>query len=75
MSRPLPQTSRGSDLIDLELENSNSPLRRLLAHNDVIFALGVAMILATLLIPLPTFLMSMPWTRAISKPVGTAPSR
>jgi len=34
-------------------------LARLLAHNDVIFALGVAMVLITLLIPLPTIMMDM----------------
>ncbi len=32
-------------------------LQRLLASNDIIFALGVAMVLCTLLIPLPTFLL------------------
>ncbi len=67
----MPQTSRGSDLIDLELENSNSTLRRLLVHNDVIFALGVAMILATLLIPLPTFLMDLLLSCSIAVAVAT----
>ncbi len=32
-------------------------LGRLLAHNDILFAAGVAMVLATLLIPLPTFVL------------------
>ena len=36
-----------------------TPLGRLLAHNDIVFALGIATVLATLLIPMPTFLMDM----------------
>ncbi len=31
----------------------------MLAHNDILFALGIGMVLATLLIPLPTFLLDM----------------
>jgi len=36
-----------------------SPLGRLIRHNDLIFAGGVAMVLATLLIPMPLFVMDM----------------
>ncbi|MBN1554647.1 MAG: flagellar biosynthesis protein FlhA [Phycisphaerae bacterium] len=41
------------------LDNPSPGLARLLKHNDFIFAMGVAMVLVTLLIPLPTFLMDM----------------
>jgi len=41
------------------LKNPGPGLSRLLAHNDIIFAMGVAMVLVTLLIPLPTFIMDM----------------
>jgi flagellar biosynthesis protein FlhA len=34
-------------------------LQRLFAHNDVLFVGGVAMVLATLMVPLPTFLMDL----------------
>ena len=36
-----------------------SPLGRLIRHNDLLFAGGVAMVLATLLIPMPLFIMDM----------------
>jgi len=35
------------------------PLHHLMAHNDVLFALGVGMVLATLLVPLPSFLLDL----------------
>lgn len=41
------------------LDNPTPGLARLLKHNDFIFAMGVAMVLVTLLIPLPTFFMDM----------------
>ncbi|MBI5724565.1 MAG: FHIPEP family type III secretion protein [Planctomycetes bacterium] len=34
-------------------------LGRLIASNDIVFAMGVAMVLATLLVPLPTFMMDV----------------
>ncbi len=46
----------------LEAGQEEVPVRgisRLLAHNDVVFAVGVAMILVTMLIPLPTFLLDV----------------
>jgi flagellar biosynthesis protein FlhA len=43
----------------IDLDSVGPGLKRLLAHNDVVFALGVAMVLMTLLIPLPTFMMDM----------------
>ncbi len=46
--------------LDSPLLNAASPgLRRLLAHNDILFALGLATVLATLVIPLPTVLLDM----------------
>ncbi|MCP4590765.1 MAG: hypothetical protein GY842_08470, partial [bacterium] len=35
------------------------PLGRLMAHNDILFAAGLAMVLATLLVPLPSFLLDL----------------
>jgi len=35
------------------------PLRQLMAQNDIVFALGLALVLATLLVPLPTFLLDL----------------
>jgi flagellar biosynthesis protein FlhA len=52
----VPQTD--SQSIPL-LGGKSSHIGRLLAHNDLIFAAGLAMILATLLIPLPTFLLDL----------------
>ncbi len=40
-------------------EDAPQGIKKLLAHNDLVFALGVAMVLVTLLIPLPTFVMDM----------------
>jgi len=47
------------------------PLGRLLAHNDALFAFGLAMVLATLLIPLPTFLLDLLLACSIALAVGT----
>ena len=41
------------------LAHSSAGFRGLLAHNDIIFAAGLTCVLATLLLPLPTFLMDM----------------
>ena len=46
-------------------------LHRLLAHNDILFACGLAMVLATLLIPLPTFLLDLLLACSIAIAVGT----
>ncbi len=37
----------------------NATIRHLMANNDVVFAIGLAVILATLLIPLPTMMLDM----------------
>ncbi len=41
------------------LDLQPSFLNRLLAHNDIIFAFGLAVVLTALLMPLPTFMMDM----------------
>ncbi len=46
-------------------------LGRLLAHNDIVFAAGLTCILATLLLPLPTFLMDMLLSTSIAVALGT----
>ncbi len=46
-------------------------MRRLLAHNDILFAGGLAMVLATLLIPIPTFLLDILLAGSIAVAVGT----
>ncbi|MFO8014486.1 MAG: flagellar biosynthesis protein FlhA [Phycisphaerae bacterium] len=46
-------------------------LGRLVAHNDILFAGGLAMVLATLLIPLPTFLLDLLLASSIAIAVGT----
>ncbi len=52
--------------------NSTSPtLNRLLAQNDILFACGVAVVLTTLLIPLPTFLLDMLLTCSIAISIAT----
>jgi len=51
---------QGQNSISASGPGSLSPgTRRLYAHNEIIFALGIAMIMTTLLIPLPTFLMDL----------------
>jgi len=52
-------------------ERAGGSLRRLIAHNDVLFALGLAMVLTTLLIPLPTFLLDLLLASSIAVAVGT----
>ncbi len=48
-----------------------SNLKGLLAHNDIVFALGLAVVLATLLIPLPTFLLDMLLSCSIAVSIAT----
>ena len=53
------------------LDTSSPGLKKLLANNDIVFALGVAMILATLLIPLPTFMMDVLLACSIAVAIAT----
>ena len=46
-------------------------LKRLLSHNDLMFALGIATVLTTLLIPLPTFILDMLLAISISVSIAT----
>jgi flagellar biosynthesis protein FlhA len=46
-------------------------LGRLLAHNDIVFAAGLTCVLATLLLPLPTFLMDMLLSTSIAVALAT----
>jgi flagellar biosynthesis protein FlhA len=46
-------------------------LNRVLAQNDVVFALGVGVVLATLLIPLPTFLLDLLLSCSIAVSIST----
>jgi len=46
-------------------------LRALLAHNDLLFAGGLAVVLATLLIPLPTFLLDLLLSCSIAISIAT----
>jgi len=48
-----------------------SMLGRLLAHNDVVFAVGLAVVLATLLIPMPTFLLDLLLSCSIAVAIAT----
>ena len=43
----------------LQLGPPSSMIQRLFANNDIVLSLGLAMILATLLLPLPTFLLDL----------------
>jgi len=53
------------------VKTAGGPLGRLVAHNDILFAFGLAMVLATLLIPLPTFLLDLLLACSIAIAVGT----
>ncbi len=54
------------------LLNSSSPgLNRLLAHNDLVFAAGLAVVLATLIIPLPTFILDILLACSIAVAIAT----
>jgi len=46
-------------------------LPRIFVHNEVVFAIGVAVVLATLLIPLPTFVLDMLLSCSIAVAIGT----
>ncbi len=46
-------------------------LSRILANNDILFAIGVATVLATLLIPLPTFLLDLMLSCSIAVALAT----
>ncbi|MFW6061377.1 MAG: flagellar biosynthesis protein FlhA [Planctomycetota bacterium] len=54
--------------------NDSAPsagVTRLLRHNDIVFALGVAMVLVTMLIPLPTFILDLLLTVSIAVALAT----
>ncbi len=53
------------------LDYAHSGLNRILRHNDALFAVGLAVVLATLLIPLPTFLMDLLLACSISISLAT----
>lgn len=53
------------------LDRSNSRLTRILAHHDLMFAFGLGLVLATLLIPLPTFLLDMMLSISIAVAIAT----
>jgi len=53
------------------LDSDHAGFGRLLAHNDIIFAAGLAMVLATLLIPLPTFLMDVLLSVSVAAAMAT----
>jgi len=50
---------------------AGSALQRLISQNDIVFAGALAMVLATLLIPLPTFLLDLLLAVSISVSVAT----
>ncbi len=50
---------------------NGGPLNRVLANNDILFAIGVATVLATLLIPLPTFLLDLMLSCSIAVALAT----
>ena len=52
-------------------QTSSAGLRGLLAHNDIIFATGLTCVLATLLLPLPTFVMDMLLSTSIAIALAT----
>jgi flagellar biosynthesis protein FlhA len=53
------------------LDRTDSRLGRLLAHHDVMFAVGLGMVLATLLIPLPTYMLDMLLSCSIAVAIAT----
>jgi flagellar biosynthesis protein FlhA len=53
------------------LASSHPGLGKLLAHNDVLFAVALAAVLATLLIPLPTFLLDLLLSISVAVSLGT----
>jgi flagellar biosynthesis protein FlhA len=65
MSRLPQQTAAPS------IEPAPAGLARLLANNDIAFAVGLGVVLATLLIPLPTFLLDMLLSCSIAVAIAT----
>ncbi len=61
------QNTTASSTLDLP----PGPLNRLMAHNDIIFAIGVAVVLATLLIPMPTFMLDILLSCSIAVALST----
>ena len=53
------------------LGTGRGALQRLIAHNDILFAAGIATVLATLLIPLPTFLLDLLLSISIAVSIST----
>jgi flagellar biosynthesis protein FlhA len=53
------------------LDSTPSGLKRILAQNDILFALGLAVVLATLLIPMPVFVMDMLLACSIAVSIST----
>jgi flagellar biosynthesis protein FlhA len=61
-----------SKAVGASLMDSGHPgMARLLAHNDIVFAACLAVVLATLLIPLPTFLLDMMLSCSIAVGLAT----
>jgi len=53
------------------LEAPTGTLQRLLAQNDIVFAVGLTCVLATLLLPLPTFVMDLLLATSIAVALAT----
>jgi flagellar biosynthesis protein FlhA len=53
------------------MDSGHPGMARLLAHNDIVFAACLAVVLATLLIPLPTFLLDMMLSCSIAVGLAT----
>ena len=53
------------------LDPASAGLKRLCAHNDILFAAGLAMILATLLVPLPTLVLDVMLACSIAIAIAT----
>jgi flagellar biosynthesis protein FlhA len=60
-----------ADEASQSVASNDTQMTGLLRHNDVVFAGGVAMILATMLIPLPTFLLDMLLATSIAVALST----
>ncbi|HET6427492.1 MAG TPA: flagellar biosynthesis protein FlhA [Phycisphaerae bacterium] len=53
------------------LDSDHAGFNRLLSHNDIIFAAGLAMVLVTLLIPLPTFVLDVLLSGSVAAALAT----
>ncbi len=53
------------------LDKAGGRMSRMLAHNDLLFAAGLGMVLATLLIPLPTYMLDMLLSCSIAVAIAT----